>query len=47
MVGLAWSYRIGGWLMVGQVVAGPWHDAISGTFGDGAIVTGDIRRSGE
>jgi hypothetical protein len=45
-VGLGPTGRIRGW-SVGQLVVELWHDAISGTFGDEAIVTGDIGPFGE
>jgi hypothetical protein len=42
-VGLGQTWRISVW-PVGRRVVELWHDAISGTFGDETIVTGDIRR---
>jgi hypothetical protein len=45
-VGLGQTWPIGAW-SVGLRVVELWHDAISGTFGDDAIVTGDISRHGE
>ncbi len=53
-VGLARVYRIGpgqagriGAWHVGQLVVGPWHDAVSHTFGNRTIVTGNVHRPGE
>src|SRR5262249_57125265 len=44
--GLARAYLVGGWRLVRQPVVGPWHDAISRTFGNRATLTRDVRLRG-
>ena len=42
-VRLVSGYRVVLWRRAFRPVAGPWHDAISRTFSNRTIVTGDVR----
>jgi len=42
-IGLAWTGRLGTPALLGHSILGSRHEAISRTFGDRAIVTGDWR----
>src|SRR5215831_17395135 len=42
-IGLAWTGRLGTLALLGHSILGSRHEAISRTFGDRAIVTGDWR----